>query len=258
MKRVDLKLRARQLIAENAVTARLAVTADIILRLGALSLTAFFIYCIFLLPDFLKAEPYGVPSPFYYALFILCLVIITGCCALRCFFIHRWFYLKAAGVNDSLLKILPVRFQLKIIYLRFLCFSHRFSSLLFYLFPFTVSLVYLRFRLTNGMDKRLFALCCALSLILLLLGIYYLFLSMQKTAFADEELLLFSDCSAREIFDSVCSAEPESCRRTAKLKISFLPWYLLCILILPVVFVMPYCLTTLAVYKRTDLDLQGP
>jgi len=184
MKRVEMKLMARRLLAENAVTARLAVTADIILRLSALSLTAFFIYCIFLLPDFLKAEPYGVPSPFYYTLFILCLVIILGCCALRCFFIHRWFYLKAAGVNDSLLKVLPFRFQLKIIYLHFLILSRNLSVALFYLMPFAGTVLFIRLKLTNGLDERLFYMLTVLSLVFFCSGCIICSLHGRKRHFS--------------------------------------------------------------------------
>ena len=257
MKRVEMKLRARQLIAENAVTARLAVTADIILRLGALSLTAFFIYCIFLLPDFLKAEPYGVPSPFYYALFILCLVIISGCCALRCFFIHRWFYLKAAGMIDVPLKILPVRLQLKIIYLHFLILSRNLSVALFYLMPFAGTVLFIRLKLTNGLDKRLFYMLTVLSLVFLLLGLYYLLASRQKTAFLDTDLLLSPDLSARECFENACKCGRGECFAVARLKLSFIPWLCLCVFIFPILFVAPYCLTTLALYKKTDLEKQG-
>ncbi len=257
MKRVELKLRARQLIAENAVKARLAVIADIILRLGALSLTAFFVYCLLLLPDYLKAEPYGVPSPFYYALFSLCLTVISGFYALRSYLIHRWFYLTATGTCGEYCKILPVRFQLKIIYSHFLMLSRNLSVALFYLMPFAGTALFIRLKLTNGLDKRLFYMLTVLSLVFLFLGLYYLLASRQKTAFLDTDLLLSPEQEARECFGNACKCDSAECFAVAGLKLSFFPWFCLCIFVFPILFVGPYYRATLALYKKTDLEKQG-
>ena len=198
-----------------------------------------------------------MPSPFYYTLFILCLVIISGCYALRSFFIHRWFYLKAAGVNDSQLIILPVRFQLKIIYLHFLILSRNLSAALFYLMPFTGTVLFIRLKLTNGLDRRLFYMLTVLSLFFLLLGLFYLLASRQKTAFPDTDLLLSPDLSARECFENACKCGRDECFAVARLKLSFIPWLCICIFIFPILFVAPYYCATLALYKKTDLEKQG-
>ena len=255
MKRVELKLRARRFLAENAGRARLTVALYLLFRLGAIFVSAFFIYCIFLLPDFLENEPYGVPSPFYYALFVLCISIVFGFSAVFNYLLHRWFY--CADREENFFRILPVRLQIKIIYLHFLKISRNLSTALFYLLPFAATLLFIVLKLRTGIDGRVFALLLILEFIYLIFGLYFLLISRQKTAFLDADISVFPRTPARQLFENTCERNRDSCRFLAKLKLSFFLWYLLCLLILPIIFVMPYCLETITEYKKTDLEKQG-
>gem|GEM_PF-2541989 len=255
MKRVDLKLRARRFLAENALRARLTVALYLLFRLGAVAVSAFFVYCIFLLPEFLKSEPYGVPSPFYYALFGLCLSIVFGFSAVLNYLLHRWFYF--ADSKESFFKILPVRFQLKIVYLHFLKISRNISAAMFYLLPFLATLLFILLKLRTGIDSQGFALLLILEFIYLILGLYFLFVSRQKTAFLNAEISDFPRTPARKLFENTCKRGRCFCINLAKLKLSFLLWYALCLLIVPIIFVMPYCLATTAEYRKTELESQA-
>lgn len=255
MNRTRLKLRARQALAENTAQARIITIIYLIFRLCAYALSAFFVYCILLLPEYLESEPYGVPSAFYFTLFILCLGIVFGFSATLNYLLHRRFCFsdKAGGF----FKILPVRFQLKIIYLHFLKISRNLAIALFYLFPFTATLLYIAVKLNSGIDRKLFAPLLVLSLIYLILGLFFLLASRQKTAFLDADFTSSPNTDVRRCFENACKLDRKSCLRLAKLKLSFMLWYLICPAIVPIVFVMPYYLATLAEYKKTEPEEQA-
>lgn len=222
-------------------------------------LTAFFLYSIILLPDFLSDSDFGIPDAMYYVLFSVCLIIILSFYSVSHYLLHRWFYLSDAqwGTLDYF-KILSVRFQLKIIYLHFLGFSKRFSDMLFYLLPFVSCAAVFILKLRNGgLDSRMFGLTSALTAVFFFLGLYYLLAVRQKTAFCDELLAEDKTLSAREVLRQSTESADSRCFELARFKLSFSAWYILCPLIFPIFFVMPYYLEALSQYKKTDLEKQG-
>lgn len=259
MKRVDLKLRARESLTDRIASARLVVLIFLLFRLCAVLLTAFFVFIISLLPKADVEELYSIPIVVFYAYFSLCIVTVLCSAAVCGYLFHRWFYVgNSVEGAKSYFRIMPIRFQLKIIYLHFLRFSKRFGNLIFFLLPFALSTAILINKLENkGVDSRLFGLFCAMCIFFLAIGLRYLLGANQKASYCDEILCDCPHSSAHEVLKAAEGLSDRQCFALARLKLSFFGWYLLCVLLVPLFFVIPYYSETVALYRKTDLESQG-
>ena len=259
MKRVDLKLRARESLTGRIVSARLVVFIFLLFRLCAVLLTAFFVFIIYLLPGVEAEDFYSIPTVFLYAYFSLCIFTVLCSSAVCSYLFHRWFYVGSSlGGAKGFFIILPVRFQLKIVYLHFLKFSKRFGNLVFFLLPFVLaSAVFIHKLGGKGIDSRLFFPFLATCTAYLIIGLCYLLAANQKASYCDEILCDCPHSSAHEVLRAAEIINDKQCFALAGLKLSFAGWYLLSVLIVPLFFTVPYYAQTVALYRKTDLESQG-
>ncbi|MCR5485460.1 MAG: DUF975 family protein [Clostridiales bacterium] len=93
------------------------------------------------------------------------------------------------------------------------------------------------------------------------IGLIFFFIMIQRYFIADALKARYPDKKAKAVIRQSVNAMDGSCLKTFLFKFSFLPWFLLCILIFPALYVWPYyrescsCLKSRIIYsyrKRTE------
>lgn len=256
MKRSQIKLEARRNL--NSGSRAAAVTAlYFIMRIAVFSALVFFVLCIFSAPEQTK-----IPVPVYAfrAVFAVSAVICLWLMCILKFLLRRCFFLNGGRRKiSSFFKILPLNFQIKIIYAHLVSSIFNTACVIFFFAPAAVTAAVIFYRLNAfGMRTNTLAVSVVLLAVLIFIGFYFSTVSAQKTAFFDECLILNPKLKAGELIKTAFMQSDGCCFDLAKLKFSFALWVLLCVLIFPLLFVAPYYLQTLAEYKRQALISQMP
>lgn len=220
------------------------------------------LFCAFTLYSFIHSELNGkdtVTDILYYVLFSL------GIAFSICFYIlldhtlrRAFFKTTSEKCKFEFFTLLSVKLQLKIIYLHLLRFVRSIICAVFFLIPSAATAVTALYFLRDGMDKRIFFACCLLFVFFLFNGIFFSLVSAQKFALIDETVYSEPELS---ISDTVKAAKEKTqgrCFDLAKLKLSFLPKILLCIFVVPLIFVAPYYLRSVSIYAKQALKVKPP
>lgn len=237
-----IKATARNITARTNSKSTAVGALSLLLKLFFTSSAVFCLYIISILGSYSEALtlPFGyIP---YYALFI------SGVTFSVCFFIiteyseKRWFFKNAVGAEKpSFFNNLSIRTQMKIIYIKLLKSVISLIVTVLYLFPSAAVLFTMLYKLRNsGINRMIFIFASALYLFTVLLGLYFSFVTMQKYALTDEIISLNSNLKTTDIIALSKQKTAGVCFRLAKFKLSFTPWFLSCVLVLPLLFVIPY------------------
>lgn len=110
-------------------------------------------------------------------------------------------------------------------------------------------------RVTNDMGKALAVTGMFSGLVLLVLGIIFLLILSTKYLLA---LFLYVESPDVKISAAICASRHYTRGHRLELFaffVSFLPWYLLCIILVPLLYVVPYLSCSMALYSRYLIQL---
>lgn len=220
------------------------------------------VFCTAALTVFIKSELYRIDlanDVMYISLFT------AGIMFSICFYIITDYILKAEFLKTSIRKerfklfeFLNISLQLKIIYLYSAKFIINFFKTVFYLLPAVLTALVTIALLENGIDKKVFAALCLLFIVLLVSGMYFSFCSCQRLAFLSQAIYLNQSESVFEIIKRARVLSDGKCFEIAHFKLSFLGWKMLCIFILPMIFVVPYYNRCIALYAKQTSCVKSP
>ena len=160
-----------------------------------------------------------------------------------------WFFESAKKNRLSVKKIFLFyrpRFSRSCIALRLRTSLLKISACLVFLIPSVTLGSYAFYELGKGVSVKLFVFLCVFTFVLALIGLFFAFVFSQKYFLSD---YLFFENSAAGIGESIKLSSQimdSECFRTAFFKLSFIPWFLLCIFIFPAVYVYPYYKTAVS------------
>ncbi|MCL2195717.1 MAG: DUF975 family protein [Oscillospiraceae bacterium] len=92
----------------------------------------------------------------------------------------------------------------------------------------------------SNLDIALFIAALAGGVVLLLVGAGFYAATVQRYALVLPILAKQPRCKLRNAVRLSCARTNEQCAALLRYKLSFLPWYLLCMLVVPLPFVLPY------------------
>jgi len=92
----------------------------------------------------------------------------------------------------------------------------------------------------SNLDVTLFFAAIAGGTVLLLVGAGFYATTVQRYALVLSILAKQPRCKLRNAIQLSCARTNEHCAALLRYKLSFLPWYLLCMLVVPLPFVLPY------------------
>ncbi len=121
-----------------------------------------------------------------------------------------------------------------------------------FLLPWGVLTSYLIYSVKTGMNGELFVALCIFSAVLFLVGIFFSFVVYQRYFLSEYIFLenMFSPVKESVKLSKVLTEK--ECFKIALFKMSFFPWILSCIFILPVFYVYPYYKTAVSL-KAAEL-----
>lgn len=99
---------------------------------------------------------------------------------------------------------------------------------------------YLVFALRQGIGQLIFISLSVSSIVLGITGFFFSFVFCQRYFLAPYLYFENEPCKANEIVALSGKIMEKKCFETAMLKLSFFPWWLLCVLVFPAVYVYPY------------------
>ena len=99
---------------------------------------------------------------------------------------------------------------------------------------------YLVFALSQGIGQLIFISLSVSSIVLGITGFFFSFVFCQRYFLAPYLYFENEPCKANEVVALSGKIMEKKCFETAMLKLSFFPWWLLCVLIFPAVYVYPY------------------
>ena len=114
-------------------------------------------------------------------------------------------------------------------------------SFLFFLCPATIVSYIFYSLLQNGISYSLLILILVSDFVLLITGVYSYAVYIQKYELIPYVLIKFKYKKIKAIFDMSEKLMEGNCRKLLKLKLCNIPKKLLCLLILPAVYYLPYC-----------------
>jgi hypothetical protein len=257
MKRAAFKLAARNILCSNNGQAAAVWLIYAFLRTALLAAVLFNIRCMLFVNKY--GENRYIPKYAYYIIFPLS--IFAGLWimnSLRLNF-HRWFLFNDGRQNfRSFFKTACLKTQFKVFTVHVLFLLYRFFCFLFFLLPFSVAAADFLYVLQGrGIAKAAFAVYTVLIVFLLLSGLYFSTVSMQKAALYDETAVSEKNITVTALLKKSFHGFDGNCFFLAKLRLSFFGWLVLCILIAPIFFTAPYYMQTLAVFKMQSLKNQA-
>ena len=99
---------------------------------------------------------------------------------------------------------------------------------------------YIIFALKQGIGQLIFIALTVSSVLLGITGVFFAFVFCQKYFLVPYLYFENEPCKANEIVNLSCKIMDKKCFETAMLKLSFFPWWLLCVLVFPAIYVYPY------------------
>ncbi len=154
-----------------------------------------------------------------------------------------WFY-ENARKNKLPLRKLFVFYNVKrsfgAIKLTFLVQVRKLSVMLIFLVPAMAVGGYLLYSLKEGIGQLLFITLSVSFLLLAVTGFFFSFVFSQRYFLAPYLYFENEPCGANDVIKLSAKIMENKCFETAMLKLSFFPWWLLCALLFPAVYVYPY------------------
>lgn len=235
------KLQAEKMLSNSRLAAVFVLIIYYLLKIANFTVISFSFLCIY---NIYKADfffPVKLPVAIYYDVFAICVLVCLYFLTLLKYLKNIWFFENSNnGSQHRYFKIIPVRLQFKIIFLHLfknvnICLTFVFSAV-----PFSAFSYYFYLNLNKGMPLY-FVLIFTLMLILLLgLSIYFTLLNSLRFNFLDEEIYLNGGKKLFLIYKKCIRDSKNKLFNILMFKLSFIFWFLSCILIVPVFYVMPY------------------
>lgn len=116
----------------------------------------------------------------------------------------------------------------------------KFIITLLFLTPSVAVGGYIIFALRQGIGQLIFIALTVSSVVLGITGVFFAFVFCQRYFLAPYLYFENEPCKANEVVKLSCKIMDKKCFETAMLKLSFFPWWLLCVLAFPAVYVYPY------------------
>lgn len=192
-----------------------------------------------------------------YALFALGGLCCVWLYALVSTALRRWFYKNAAAPQpiSAYFARPTVKVAFKTAYLFWLRKLLTFGTVFGYLVPFLGGAAGFLYALRmRGMSAFLFYFSLGFLAVLLISGLFFGFAAIQKYAFWEG---LLTEDPQRGIIDTLAQSRRLArpiCFAAARTKLRFAPWGILCLLVFPLIYVMPYYCQSVGCITKTALD----
>ena len=254
MKRSTFKLRARRILDVNGGSARLTAFFVPCVKLVLLGLTAFFIYSLSYSFKLENSE-FNAAVYLYRAVLILSSFICLILFIYSGFLLKRWYILNNSDMRFSdLFRFPDLKLLIKLLLLSFIKLLYGVSAFAVYEIPFAVTGFLLYRALSLGEVKLGVTVTTAvLAAVLFLGGIIFFFAEFQRFSAAEYILALHPEMKLRHVLRLSFSSVRETKFTLAFFKMSFFGWFLICIFILPLFFVLPYYLQSVAEITKPSL-----
>lgn len=154
-----------------------------------------------------------------------------------------WFYENARKNKLSLKKLFSfynVRKSVGAIKITFFVQLRKFLATILFMIPSFSLGGYFIYALKEGIGQVLFIVLSVSIILLSVTGFFFSFVYSQKYFLAQYLYYENEPCKVNEIIKLSSKIMENKCFETAMLKLSFFPWWLLCVLIFPTVYVYPY------------------
>ncbi len=195
-----------------------------------------------LLLQFPKINVYMVPT---LKDFILIMLGVVSYVSIMPFNYGRdiWFYENARKNKLQLKKLFSyynVKKSLGAIKITFSVQLRKFFATLLFMIPSFTLGGYLIFSLRQGIGQLILIVLSVSVILLSVTGAFFSFVFSQRYFLAPYLFYENEPCKVNEIIKLSTQIMENKCFETAMLKLSFFPWWLLCVLIFPTVYVYPY------------------
>ena len=154
-----------------------------------------------------------------------------------------WFY-ENARKNKLSLKILfsfySVKKSIGAIRISFWVQLRKFLITILFMIPSFALGGYVFYALKEGIGQLLFIVLSVSVILLSVTGFFFSFVYSQRYFLAQYLFYENEPCKVNEVIKLSTQIMENKCFETAMLKLSFFPWWLLCVLIFPTVYVYPY------------------
>ncbi len=115
---------------------------------------------------------------------------------------------------------------------------------------------YILYALREGIGQLIFITLCVSTVLLAVTGAFFSFAFSQRYFLVPYLYFENEPCRASEVIKLSGKIMEKKCFETAMLKLSFFPWWLLCVLVFPTVYVYPYYKLTIS-YKAISILLNN-
>lgn len=176
---------------------------------------------------------------------ILTLVIVAS------YFLYKWavlvtdkfLFFKSRGRKTKLFSVIKT-IKLSNIIALFLCSILKgflfFAWAGVYFLPAAVTAGIGYYAFSRGYNFKILAVLLISVLMLFLIGSVFLFVTFKRYSFCSEIIIETGEKDALKVLSSSISISNGSLKKTALLSLSFIGWNMLCLFVLPAVFVLPY------------------
>lgn len=250
------KIDAQRVLLRTRPRAVLVCLLTLLFKLLFLAALSICIYSLTMLPS------YEQVTNIYLKIVCYALFSLGGLCSV-CLYalvsaaLRRWFYKNASSPQpiSAYFTRPTVKIAFKTAYLFWLRKLLTFGTVVGYLVPFlagTAGFIYtLRMR---GLPAFLFYFSLGFLAVLLTLGLFFGFAAIQKYTLLEG---LLTENPQRGVIDTLAQSRkiirPISFA-AARTKLRFAPWAILCLLIFPLIYVMPYYCQSVGCITKAALD----
>ena len=259
MKRSTFKIEAREILDLNGASARLVA---FFVPSAKLLITVPIVFALLSLKraGLLASDGNMLYTYLYYAVIIAVIFIVINILAYLDFLKDRWFILNR---GDLRFRDLFVGVSLKQQFKCFVLFALRFlySAVIFVFFEAPALITgFLLYRSLSSSEMKLSvaAVSALLFFVLLFSGAFFAFSEAQRFSFVGYILAVFPEIKIKNAVKMSGEAVRDKKFFLAFFKVSFLPWFLLCLMLLPLLFVLPYYLQSVAQTVKPSLKASGP
>lgn len=250
------KIDAQRVLMHTRPRAVLVCLLTLLFKLLFLAALSICIYSLTMLPSYEQITNIYLKIVCY-ALFSLGGVLSVLLYALVSTAMRRWFYKNASSPQpiSAYFARPTIRAAFKTAYLFWLRKLLTFGTVAGYLVPFlagTAGFIYtLRMR---GISEFLFYFSLCFLTVLFVSGLFFGFAAIQKYTFLEG---LLTEDPRRGVIDTLVQSRQIArpiCFAAARTKLRFIPWAILCLLIFPLIYVMPYYCQSVGCITKAALD----
>lgn len=254
---VKAKIDAQKVLMDSRKNAAFICLYTVFLKLFLIAALLVSIYSLTILPDFARIWENVYLKILFCLLFSLAAVFALLLYALTDFSEKRWFYknTRAAQPLSVFFKVPPFRHIFKIAFLFWLRKLFSIGYFFLYLIPFLAGSGVLYYALRTA-DIPITSLYIALGALFCMLPLcaYFGFAAVQRFAFCDGILAENPDCSVVETLRTSKMLAKTYGFASTNLKLRFLLWQAACLLILPLIYVLPYYRQTIGCASKITMD----